>query len=216
MSFYTIHQYVLSQGKSLGQLHDYLAEHWLPAAGERPVLILEGVVTSPLPQVLVVTGHDSAAHYASMACHEPADLEYESLAVHHLRATPYSPLLAAATGSATRASEGRYFEYRLYQAANVAQMIHLHERFAGPEIPIFHRCGIHPVLYGETTAGPKMPNLVYLTPFASLAEREAAWNAFRGDAEWIRVRTEHAAAHGPVPKSIEIAWYKATTYSPVR
>jgi len=212
MSFYTLHQYLLAQGKSLEQLHAWLAAEWLPAAGGRPLLILEGVVTAPLPQVLVLTGHDSHAHYSSMVLHEPAELVYESISVHHLRPTPYSPLLQAAAKGASP----RYFEYRLYQAANAAQMIPLHERFAGPEIPIFHRCGIHPVLYAETTAGRNMPNLVYLTPFASLAEREQAWNTFRADPEWVRVRTEHAAAHGPVPKSIEIALYKAAAYSPVR
>ncbi|MBY0502983.1 MAG: NIPSNAP family protein [Bryobacteraceae bacterium] len=210
MSFYTIHQYVLAQGGGLERLHEYLSAVWLPAAGRRPVLILEGVVTSPLPQVLVVTGHDSPAHYASLHAPEPADLLYESLAVRHLRPTNYSPLLAPSSGAP------RYFEYRLYQAPNAAKMIPLHERFAGPEIAIFHRCGIRPVLYAETVAGEKMPNLVYLTPFASLAERETAWNTFRADPEWIDVRTAHAAAHGPVPKSIEISLYKAATYSPVK
>jgi hypothetical protein len=207
MSFYTVYQYVLAQGGSLERLHAFLRETWLPAAGDRPVLILEGVVTAPLPQVLVVT-----ADSESMTVREPVDLAYESLAVHHLRATPYSPALTPAAAGAS----ARYFEYRLYQAANAAQMIPLHERFAGPEIPIFHRCGIHPVLYAETTAGPKMPNLVYFTPFETLADREKAWNTFRSDPEWVRVRTEHAQIHGPVPKAIEIAIYKAASYSPVR
>ena len=212
MSFYTVHQYVMNQGASLERLHAFLTSSWLPAAGLRPVLILVGVVASPLPQVLVITGHESWEHYRTMGVNEPADLTYESLAVHHLRPTAYSPLLAKSADQATP----RYFEYRLYQAANAAQMIPLHARFAGPEIPIFHRCGIHPLLYAETTAGLKMPNLVYFTPFATLAEREQCWNTFRADPEWVRVRTEHAAAHGPVPKAIEIALYKATTYSPVR
>ncbi len=212
MSFYTVHQYILAQGGSLERLHQFLREDWLAAAGERPVLILEGVVTAPLPQVLVVTGHDSHAHFQSLVAPEPPDLQYETLAVSHLRPTAYSPLLQPAASGALP----RFFEHRVYQAANAAQMTPLHERFAGPEIPIFHRCGIHPVLYAETTAGARMPNLVYFTPFATLAERELAWSTFRSDPEWVKVRTEHAAQHGPVPKSIEIALYKAASYSPVR
>ena len=212
MSFYTVHQYVLAQGSGLERLHAFLQSQWLPAAGSRPVMILEGVVVSPLPQVLVVTGHASMEQAQSMSVVEPAGLSYESLAVHHLQSTAYSPLLVHSAEGAS----ARYFEYRLYQAANAAQMGPLHERFAGPEIPIFHRCGIHPVLYAETTAGLKMPNLVYFTPFNSLAAREACWNTFRSDPEWVKVRTEHAALHGPVPKSIEVAIYKAAAYSPVR
>lgn len=205
MSFYTVHQYILAQGASVERLHAFLASTWLDAAGQRPVLILEGVVTAPLPQVLVITEDGT-----SVNVNEPTDLAYESLAVHHLRATPYSPPLRP------NGNQTRYFEHRLYQAANAAQLTALHERFAGPEIPIFHRCGIHPVLYAETIAGAKMPNLVYFTPFETLAEREQAWNTFRADPEWIRVRTEHAQKYGPVPKAIEIALYKATSYSPVR
>jgi len=209
MSFYTVHQYILTQGSGLERLHAFLQAKWLPTAGRRPVLILEGVVAAPLPQVLVVTAQDPAQ---PLAVPEPADLAYDSLNVFHWHATTYSPALhPAAEGAAPR-----YFEYRLYQAANAAQMKPLHERFAGPEIPIFHRCGIHPALYAETTAGVKMPNLVYLTPFASLAEREQSWSTFRADPEWVRVRTEHAAQHGPVPKTIETALYKAAAYSPVR
>ena len=210
MSFYTVHQYVLAMGASLQQLHDFLAAQWLPAAANRPVLVLEGVVTAPMPQVLVITRHDTLEQYESMRVTEPAGLVYESLAVSILRSTAYSPELV------TSSDPCRYYEYRLYQTANTAELAALHERFAGPEIQIFQRCGIHPVLYAETLAGDKMPNLVYLTPFSSLAAREEAWNTFRADPEWIRVRTDHATQHGPIPKALEVALYRAATYSPVK
>ena len=42
------------------------------------------------------------------------------------------------------------------------------ERFAGPETQIFHRSGIHAILYAYTIADPDIPNLTYVIPFIPL------------------------------------------------
>ena len=94
-------------------------------------------------------------------------------------------------------------------------MLALHERFAGRVIRIFHRCGIHPVLYTSTLIGPNMPHLTYLIPFESLDAREKAWNAFGADPEWIKVRKDSIDKHGQISSVIQISLYKATPYSPV-
>jgi hypothetical protein len=92
----------------------------------------------------------------------------------------------------------------------------LHERFAGPEIGIFHRLGIRPVLYSSTLAGRHLPNLVYVTPFADLGERERAWGAFMADPEWHRVRAESIERGGQISQWMEITLWRAAGYSPVR
>jgi hypothetical protein len=92
----------------------------------------------------------------------------------------------------------------------------LHARFAGAEVAIFHRVGIHPVLYSSTLVGPSMPNLTYLIPFESLAAREKAWAAFAADPEWIKVRQESIDQHGQISSVIQMALYRAAVYSPIR
>jgi len=92
----------------------------------------------------------------------------------------------------------------------------LHERFAGPEIRIFHRVGVHPILYTTTLIGPNMPNLTYLTPFASLAEREKAWEAFGADPEWIKVRKESIDKGGQITNQISITLLRPAEYSPIQ
>lgn len=129
-----------------------------------------------------------------------------------LQATDYSPEPAA--DAAPRKTQ-RVFELRQYHSPTWNQLAALHERFAGPEIKIFHRCGIHPVFYSSTLFGPNMPNLTYLIPFDSLDAREKAWAAFGADPEWQKVRKESIDRHGQISSIIQISLYKATPYSPV-
>ena len=41
---------------------------------------------------------------------------------------------------------------------------------------------------GEVVAGSKMPNLMYMTSFDNMAEREAHWKTFREDAQWVSIK----------------------------
>jgi hypothetical protein len=108
------------------------------------------------------------------------------------------------------------FELRVYHAPTWRQLHALHNRFEDPEIAIFHRCGIHPVLYTSALFGEMMPNLIYFTPFDSLGAREAAWAKFQADEEWIQVRTASIAEHGQINAFFKVALYKAAAYSPVK
>jgi hypothetical protein len=128
-----------------------------------------------------------------------------------LETTAYSPEIVAKP-----AAKPRIFELRVYHSPTWRQLKALHERFAGPEIKIFHRVGVHPLLYTSTLIGDNMPNLTYLTPFDSLAAREKAWDAFAADPEWIKVRKESIDKHGQIANVIQIALYRATPYSPIR
>jgi hypothetical protein len=92
----------------------------------------------------------------------------------------------------------------------------LHERFAGSEIAIFHRSGVHPILYTSTIIGQQMPNLTYLIPFDNLTHREKAWAAFGADPEWVKVRKESIDKHGQISSVIQMSLWRATAYSPIR
>jgi hypothetical protein len=110
----------------------------------------------------------------------------------------------------------RIFELRTYHSPTGRQLKALHERFAGPEIRIFHRSGIHPVFYTSTVFGANRPNLTYLIPFDDLATREKAWAAFGADPEWAKVRKESIEKYGQITSVIQMSLFRATAYSPVR
>ncbi|MCC7157049.1 MAG: NIPSNAP family protein [Bryobacterales bacterium] len=230
--YYVLDNYYLKNGSQGDRLAEYLRNGLIPAARRLevpgPAIVLEALVAAHMPQVLTVTPYaaqeqifatraslraDSAWRKALAAWESGEEAPYESHAETLLEATDYSPALPAPEAER---KTSRVFELRLYHSPTERQLKALHERFAGPEIPIFHRLGIHPLLYTSTLTGPHKPNLVYLTPFEGLSEREKAWNAFGADPEWIKVRKESIDKHGQIASVIQISLFRASAYSPIR
>ena len=127
--------------------------------------------------------------------------------------TGFSPEIVA---PAEKPKRPRYFELRVYHSPTLHQLHMLHDRFAGHEIEIFHRSGVHPVLYANTMVGPDLPNLTYLIPFASLADREKAWDAFAADPEWVKVRADSVARGGQIVDRQDISLWRAAPFSPMQ
>ncbi|MBZ2184567.1 MAG: NIPSNAP family protein [Bryobacter sp.] len=223
---YAMQQFFLENGEQLGRLNAYLKDALLPAlrqAAGPGQLVLEAIVAAHQPQVVFLQQFADVASWREVSLQLKEDKAlraatdawsqanpYRSHGVSLLAATGYCPPLEGIEGAQ------RVFEMRVYEAASEWQLNGVHERFAGPEIPIFHRCGIHPLLYATTIAGAQMPNLTYLTPFDSLAGREAAWSRFQADPEWRRVRQASIESHGFAPRVITISLFKASLYSPVK
>jgi hypothetical protein len=228
--YYTVESYLLKNGTQLGRIHEYFGKHRIPALQRNhggPLMVLEAIIAPHLPQVSFITGFNSLEDMSSVTAKVAADKEmmkryseweegseppFESQSVVLLEATPYSPELLPDKES--RKSQ-RIFELRQYHSPTVSQSKALHQRFAGAEIKIFNRVGIHPVLYTSTMIGPNMPDLTYLTPFDNLEAREKAWAAFQADAEWIKVRRESIEQHGQISSVMQVSLWKAAQYSPV-
>jgi hypothetical protein len=69
----------------------------------------------------------------------------------------------------------------------------LQERFAKHTLGFFSKHGIRPIGFWTTLIGPDNHELVYLLEWNDMAEREARWNAFQSDPEWIARRAESEA-----------------------
>lgn len=54
---------------------------------------------------------------------------------------------------------------------------------AGGEINIFTKLNFNAVFYGDVIAGSRMPNLMYMTSFENMEDRDAHWKSFTDDAE---------------------------------
>jgi hypothetical protein len=227
---FLLEQFFLKNGTQPARIHEYLSKGGLPAlerAVAGPKLVLEAVVAPHMPQVAVLMGFDSLAQYGGLREKLRADKElpaafqawergdeppYEHYSTTLLEAAAYCPEVAAEAGRKTP----RIFELRVYHSPTWRQLEALHERFAGPEIKIFHRSGVHPLLYTQTIIGQQMPNLTYLIPFENLAAREKAWAAFSADPEWAKVRKESIERHGQISSVIQMSLWRATAYSPLK
>jgi hypothetical protein len=230
-TLYLLQTYALRFGTQVTRIHDYLSRVALPALNKihsGPKIVLEALVAPHRPQVALIIGFQSMEEMWSLRARlkQDQDLQkafeawqsgpeppFEHQTNTLLEATDYSPEIVPPR---TPPQSSRIFELRVYHSPTWQQLKALHERFAGPEIKIFQRVGVHPVLYSSTVIGPNMPNLTYLIPFDDLAAREKAWNAFGADPEWLKVRKESVDEHGQIVSVIQISIYKATPYSPIR
>jgi hypothetical protein len=78
----------------------------------------------------------------------------------------------------------RVYELRSYEAATEKLHQNKIDMFNEGEIQLFERLGFNAVFYGKVLFGSKMPNLMYITSFENMAERQAHWKTFVDDPEW--------------------------------
>jgi len=228
--FYVLEQYFMEQGTQPARIHEFFSKALLPAMGrihKGPRIFLEAVMAPHMPQVAAIFGVESPEQVWSISKALFADKEFSrafdqwetgdapfvSSSASLLEATDYSPEIA--TPEKPPAAP-RVFELRIYHSPTARQNKALHQRFSTAEIKIFHRVGINPILYTTTVFGASRPNLTYLIPFDTLADREKAWAAFSADEEWVRVRKESIDRSGQISSVTNHSLYKATTYSPIR
>jgi len=229
--FYVLETFYLQQGAQVERMRDYFSKLALPALQKArhngPVIFLESLIAPHMPQMVALYGFQSldemwgvhtrihqdpelVKNFEQWDSGEPAFDQQSSII---LQAADYSPEIVTPPEPP---KVSRVFELRVYHSPTWRQLKALHERFAGPEIQIFHRVGVNPILYSSTMFGPNMPNLTYLIPFESLAAREKAWDAFGADPEWIKVRKESIDKYGQVSAVIQISLFKSATFSPIR
>jgi hypothetical protein len=187
--YYVLENFYLKNGTQLPRIHEFTSKVGLPALNEvhsGPKIYLEALIAPHMPQFAAIYGFESLEQLDSVHRRMAQNAEFlkkldeaesgpeppfEHQTSTLLEATDYSPELVA---PAAPPASPRIFELRVYHSPTWRQLKALHERFAGPEMKIFHRSGVHPVLYASTIVGANMPNLTYLIPFESLAAREKA------------------------------------------
>jgi hypothetical protein len=228
--FYVVEQYLLEQGTQPGRINDFFSRTLLPAMNrvhKGPKIFLEALIAPHMPMVTAIVGVESCDQIWSISKQlfadkdfskafdewEAGEAPYVQVNCSLLEATDFSPEISVPS----EPGAPRIFEMRTYHSPTARQLKGLLERFAGAEIEVFHRSGIHPVLYTTTVFGESRPNLTYLMPFDSLGAREKAWAAFAADPEWIKVRKESVAKYGADIVAVQnMSLHRATAYSPVR
>jgi len=206
----------------------YTSQAPLYAKRTRAFGVFTSVMAPHMPTMLVLSGFADASDMAASTAAIESDAGYKAAFAELekgaeppfdtqqsviVQATAYSPEIVA---PAEKPKTPRYIELRVYHSPTHRQLAMLHERFSGAEVQIFHRSGIHPLFYSETVYGPEMPNLTYLIPFSSLADREKAWQTFNADPEWVKVRTDSVTRGGQIVSSTDISLWQPTAYSPIQ
>jgi hypothetical protein len=97
------------------------------------------------------------------------------------------PKLTPPPSSTTKAK--RIFQLRTYESPSYGDHVRKVEMFHSGEFEIFLNAGFHPVFFGDTLIGSRMPNLTYMVSFADQVELEAKWDVFRNDPAWKKLST---------------------------
>ncbi len=111
---------------------------------------------------------------------------YTRIETIYLKAFSMAPELQLPALKAPKAE--RVYELRSYESATekiFRNKVHMFNE--GGEIALFSRLNFNAVFYSEVIAGGKMPNLMYMTCFENMADRDVHWKSFSSDPEWKRL-----------------------------
>lgn len=84
--------------------------------------------------------------------------------------------------------KNRVYELRSYESATekiFKNKVHMFNE--GDEIGLFKRLNFNAVFYSEVIAGSKMPNLMYMTSFENMEDRNEHWKNFVADPYWKKL-----------------------------
>jgi hypothetical protein len=80
------------------------------------------------------------------------------------------------------------YELRSYESATEKYHRNKIKMFnEGGEINIFAKINANAVFYADVIAGSHMPNLMYLTSYENMQDRDAHWKSFGDDADWKKI-----------------------------
>jgi hypothetical protein len=203
---YELRRYQLRNGPRQGLVDAYMKDALLPALkrlGIGPVGVFNVMLGPDSPSLHVLIPHKSAESLVTLSGRLAADAAYTEAAAAYLDVPPTEPafvrleswLLHAfdshpriVVPAAAAQNQPRIFELRTYESHGEKTAKKKIEMFGkGGEIDIFLKTGLKPVFFGETLAGAKMPNLVYMVVFEDVAERERAWATFRDHPDWKKL-----------------------------
>lgn len=188
----------------LQRTSEFLGKEAVPAlerAGAGPLGFFASVIGPDSPFVLAVAQFPSLAAMETIRAKQAADAKYQKA----LEAYVGGPLgYERLESSLIRCFESipgievppakeqgpRVFEIRMYESNNTLSLAKKRKMFNEGEIAVFRKLGMRPVFFGETIVGAKMPNLVYMLAFDSLAHREQCWSAFGADPDWKALRSK--------------------------
>lgn len=231
---YVWRQYNVRNGPQPRRLADFLQNAAIPALnrlGHKPVGVFEVVAGMPSPTVFMMTPFASADAVATLDASLDRDEAFVRSAAPYLDAPATDPvyvrqevsLLGAFPNvprvevpAATAGKGPRLFELRTYESHNErAHRAKMRMFTEMGEVGIFRRCGLTPVFFSRTLAGPRMPSLVYMLVHENMAGREKSWDAFRNDPEWKKLSSTPGYSDAEIVSNITTVFLRPAAYSQI-
>ncbi len=218
--FYHLRRYNLLSGNQLKLTESFFAEALMPALarqGMGPVGAFKLDIGPETPAYYLLIPGPSVEALAELDLHLAEDADFLKAADSFWNATSTAPvfqrveisLLAAFMGWPTltpppssAAKAKRMFQLRTYESPSNGEHVRKVEMFHSGEFEIFKAAGFHPVFFGDTLVGSRMPNLTYMLSFADTAELETKWDVFRNDPAWKKLSSNPRYAFDTIVTNI--------------
>lgn len=199
---FELRKYEIETAEQKAGFDSFAREAAIPALnrlGIKPVGVF--YPNEDLSPIYVLLVHRSVQSFATLTHRLSEDQEFLDRGSAFLNAPGDSPTYKSMEVSLHLAFEGmptlerpveapgRIFQLRIYESPSVSAGQKKIQMFNEGEIAIFRKTGLHPVFFGETLAGTKMPNLTYMLAFKDMAESKANWKQFGGDPDWQALRS---------------------------
>lgn len=200
--YFEIRKYLLKSAEKQSVLEAYLKEAAIPALnriGVKNVGVFLPEKQEEKPVVYVVLRYSALEQLAKSAAlltdgalqkqgaaylDAPAtDVVYERVESWLTQGIAGMPAMAVPTKG------NQVYQLRVYESPTEKTGKKKVEMFNIGELAIFKQSGLNAVFFGETIVGPLMPNLTYMLSFKDTAAKDLAWNTFRVDPEWTKLKT---------------------------
>ena len=230
--YYELRCYELRNDLQPARLNEFFQQHFVPMAkrqGIGPYGFFNVVSGQISPSVMVVIDYKSLAELqaaqervandkefvkAWQAFDAAGELPYVRYEKTLLKAFDKHPQIELPPTAEKRPP--RVFELRTYESKNAFSLRSKIEMFNQEEIKIFRDCGFAPVFFGEAVFGTRMPHLTYLVGFDNMTAREKAWDTFRANPDWARIKDKPGWTNAEVVTNIHASFLSPTAYSQIR
>lgn len=206
--FYQLRRYRLRTGPQTKLTESYFGEALIPALtrmGMGPVGAFQLTFGPQTPTFYVLIPATSVEALAELELRLAKDAAFLKAAEPFWNAPATAPAFLRVESSLLAAFEGwprltpppdaatnskRIYQLRTYESPSNRDHVRKVEMFHHGEFQIFRNAGFHPVFYGDTLVGPRMPNLTYMLSFPSMEELNTDWKAFGSDPAWKKLSAD--------------------------
>lgn len=203
--FYLIRRYQLQSGPQTKLTESYFNDALIPALnrmGMNPIGAFALKFGPETPRYYLLIPSHSVEALATLDLHLAQDAEFMEHAAPFWNAPATAPAFQRIENSLLAAFEGwpriippdlatekskRIFQLRTYESASDQDHVRKVEMFHSGEFEVFKNAGCHPVFFGDTLVGPRLPNLTYMLSFASMEDLDKGWDAFSADPAWKKL-----------------------------
>lgn len=230
--FYLIRVYHCKNDEQLTRTETFIEKAWKPAAkryGVTKVGVFKPITndTAAMKKLYLLIPAPSTDYFYQLEDRMLNDTKFQGDGMDYIQAKHDNPTYERFETIVLRSftdmphldvpalknpAQMRIYELRSYESASEKIYRKKVEMFnKGGEIILFKRLNFNAVFYGEVLSGARMPNLMYMTSFENMDDRNEHWKSFVEDPEWKRLSI--MSEYQNTVSKIDIVFLRPTQYS---